>query len=267
LTRGPIKNPVNVQKKSSRGNQPWELQFSVRRRAKAREYLEGVAKKALSDNGIRDPDQDAVEAALAEAIPRYFEHQTGAATETFRQRMAEVLQPHQLRADELIESIRRTAAELFDVPYRAPESSRAFEMVHQPYWVTHQWSSRLSPIPPTLIDRFVPTKTRLRRVQKRIMEQIGRLVLSNVEKLRWATFQSIDQTFKRFGATLDQRLDATTTATHGAVRAAMDRRQQQSELVSREVTRLEEAITELADIQTALSGDDVPVRDSESRQP
>lgn len=46
----------------------------------------------------------------------------------------------------------------------------------------------------------------------------------NVENLRWPTFQSIDQTFNRFGRASDQRLQATTTTTHGAVRAAMDRK-------------------------------------------
>ena len=222
-------------------------------RAKALRYLEGVVKESLARNSGEDANEGSVQAALAEAIPGYFEHQTGLTTELFRKRMEEVLRPHQDRADELIEAIRRTAAELFDVPYHAPESGRAFEMVRQPYWVTHKWSSRLSPIPRGLVDRLLPAGVRKRRIQKRLIEQIDSLVISNVENLRWATYQSIDQTFARFGSALDGRLADTTAATHGAIRAAMDRRQQQSEAVSQEVSRLKTAVDELAKVQAALA--------------
>jgi len=42
--------------------------------------------------------------------------------ELFRKRLADTLAPYRERADGLIETIRRTASELFDVPYRALES-------------------------------------------------------------------------------------------------------------------------------------------------
>jgi ribosome biogenesis GTPase A/DNA-binding transcriptional MerR regulator len=219
-------------------------------RAKARQYLSGIVREAMAGNG--QSDEQAIQNALAEAIPGYFEHQTGQTTELFRKRMAETLRPHQGRADELIESVRRTAAELFDVPYHAPESADAFEMVQQPYWVTHKWSSTLSPIPVGLMDRLLPASVRQGRLHKRLLDQVAGLVVSNVESLRWATYQSIDQTFTRFGSALDDRLADTTAATHGAIRAAMDRRQQQSEAVSQEVSRLETAVDELAQVQAAL---------------
>lgn|GEM_PF-3408318 len=82
------------------------------------------------------------------------ELQPGATADLFRNQTAEALKPHQDRAKAFIQSIRHAAAELFDIPYRVPESSRVFEMVGQPYWATHKWSSKLSPIPEGLVDRF-----------------------------------------------------------------------------------------------------------------
>lgn len=221
-------------------------------RARSREYLEGI----VHETTARDcqTSEEAVQNALAEAIPRYFEHHVGQATELFRQRMTETLRPHRQRADELIESVRITAAELFDVPYHAPESEDAFEMVRQPYWVTHKWSTTLSPIPTGLIDRLLPASTQHKRLRKRLLGQVNELVVSNVENLRWAIFQSVDQTITRFGSSLDKRLSETVEATHGAIRAAMNLRRSQSEATAKEASQLEAAETELKRLHDSLEG-------------
>lgn len=225
-------------------------------RAKASEYLGGIAREAMARNGgaVEEDVQD----ALAEAIPGYFEHQVGQTTELFRDRMARTLRPHQERADELIESIRKAAAELFDVPYHAPESSRAFEIVRQPYWVTHTWSTKLSPIPVGLVDRLVPASVREKRIRKRILAQVADLVVPNVESLRWAVFQSIDQTFTRFGSELDRRLADTIAATHGAIRAGAARRESHADTVAKELERLESAAAEIERLRSVLVAISLP---------
>ncbi len=221
-------------------------------RKNARAYLEGIVKETLAKGDPQAVGEQEVGEALAEAIPGFFEHHMGEMTRLFDKKTSDVLRPHQQRADGLIESIRRTAAELFDIPYHAPESRGAFEMVRQPYWVTHKWSATLSPIPPTLVDKLVPARVRVRRVAKRLTEQIGDLVIPNVENLRWATYQSLDQTFLRFGRTLDERLTDTIAATHGAIQAALARRKEHAEATADELARLEATAAELAEIQRAL---------------
>lgn len=221
-------------------------------RAKARKFLDGVVRNALVDNGSEVLNEETLQEALEEAIPGYFEHEIGATIDLFRNRVAEVLRPHQDRADQLIEAIRRTAAELFEISYSAPESDRAFEAVRQPYWVTRKWSSTLTPIPEGALDRLLPAGMRNRRIRKRLQEQIDSLVLYNVENLRWATLQNINDTFSRFGSELDERLADTTAATHGAIRAAIDRRRDRSEVVAPEVERIERIAGELSGIQTRL---------------
>jgi predicted GTPase len=54
------------------------------------------------------------------------------------------------------------------------------------------------------------------------------VVTSNVENVRWATYQSIDETVRQFGSALDRRLADTTAAPHGPVRAARDARSDQN---------------------------------------
>ena len=125
-------------------------------------------------------------------------------------------------------------------------------MAQEPYWITHKWDAALSLIPPGFIDRLLPRGIRRARVMKRLKEQVGRLVISNVENLRWAIYQSIDQAFARFGLALDEGLSQTMAATRGAIRAALEVRGRKSEEVAREVSRLEEAAEELAQIQAAL---------------
>ena len=61
----------------------------------------------------------------------------------FNSHIADTLKPHQARANELMDAIRKGAAELFDIPYRAPESEGTFEATRQPYWVTHKWTSSM----------------------------------------------------------------------------------------------------------------------------
>jgi len=221
-------------------------------RAKARKYLDGVVQNSLAGNGSEILEEKLLQEALEEAIPGYFEHEIGATTEFFRNRVAEVLRPHQNRADQLIETIRRTAAELFEISYTAPESDRAFESVRQPYWVTRKWSSTLTPIPEGALDRLLPAGIRNRRIQKRLKEQIAALVLYNVENLRWATLQNINDTFGRFGSELDERLADTMAATHGAICAAIDRRRDRSEAVAPQVARLGAIVNELSGIQAKL---------------
>lgn len=219
-------------------------------RGEANEYLRGIVREALVRDG--QASEERVLVALGEAIPGYFEHQVGQTAELFREQVAQILEPHQERADALIEGVRKTAAELFDVPYHAPESSDAFEMAHRPYWVKHKWTSSLIPIPTGLLDRSLPASARLKRTYKRLFGQVEELVVSNVENLRWATFQSIDQTFSQFGSALDERLAETIEATHGAIHAAMERRRSHSKEIADEEDKIQTATKDLEQLREEL---------------
>jgi len=222
-------------------------------RRKAQEYLAGIAFETIARDGPSAERE--VPKALAEAIPGFFEHLSGETTAHFRQLMDDAVRPHRERAAQLIASIRKTAAELFEVPYWAPESGETFEIVQEPYWVTHKWTSRLIPMPAGLVDRLLSAAARSARLRKRLFDQVSALVVPNVENLRWAIFQSIDRTFIQFAASLKQKWDDAVMATEGAIRAAMSRRQHHSELAREEIPGLEMISCEIGRIRAELVGD------------
>lgn len=220
-------------------------------RQRATTTLEQVVNDALSKTMAGDFHQPAQD-ALDNQVPPFFERELGALIRDVDQRLTQVLRPHQARATELIASVRKTAAELFEVPYHAPESEGALEIKRQPYWVTARWLASISPIPPLPIERWLPAGTRRARARKRLLGQIRDLVMHNVENIRWATLQNLDQSFRRFGSALAERLDDTLAATHGAIEAAAIRRQETAERATEEGAKLRTAAVEIQRILAAL---------------
>lgn len=221
-------------------------------RLRARQHFGRIVREAIGNNGR--PAESEVQEALAEAIPAYFEDLAAETNSLFETRVGDSLRSHQARAEGLIESIRRTASELFELPYHAPESDQLFEMVRDPFWVTHKWTTSLVPMAANVVDRLVSASTRADRLRRRLLNQVSALVISNVENLRWATFQSIDQTCTRFQSALDQRLADTVAATRGAIRSAVERRLHHGETIRGELARLEKSAAELESLQAQLEG-------------
>lgn len=181
------------------------------------------------------------EAALQEVI-----HRVGA-------RLEEVLRVHQRRADELITLVRQTAANLLEIPFHAPESSEAFEAKREPFWVTAARTAELNPIPPGAFDQFLPAGMRKARTRKLLGEEIDAVVIRNVENLRWATRQNMEDTFRRFGAELDERLAMSLDATRGAMKKALEQRKQHAEQVDSDIESSQQTVSKLADISDALA--------------
>lgn len=221
-------------------------------RQKARETLSGTLReyKTASPEGL--PDQVALEQAIASVIPGLFERELGDMSRTFDSYLTEVLQPHQQRAEKLIEEIRRSAAELFSIPYHAPEAEAIFQMKRKPYWVVHKWPSSLSPIPLEWIDKLLPLSVQRSRIMKRLEEQVESLVCQNVENLRWETLQNLNATFRQFASGLQEQLRLTLAATQGAIQVAWAKRQNQSETVGGEVKNLEDALARFTEIEKEL---------------
>ena len=187
--------------------------------------------------------------ALAEEVTTFFQDSAEEVSRGFGLHVTDTLRPHQERADELIELIRRAAAELFDIPYHAPESSEAFEMKRRPHWVLRKRVPNLPiVVPEEALDKLLPSGLRISRLKKRLSRQIDTLVRHNVENLRWATLQNLNDAFRRFGLTLDQRFQETIAATHGAIQAAYMKRKEHAEAIVEDVARLESAAETLTKI-------------------
>ncbi len=222
-------------------------------RQKARRQLMNILREHCPADGAEMPDQEAVEQAMAAAIPGLFEHELGEMSRTFDRYVGEVLQPHRQRAEELISGIRRTAADLFAIPYHAPEAAGVFQMKRRPYWVAHKWPSALNPIPLEWTERLLPRGLRRARLISRLENQVDELVTRNVENLRWATLQNLNATFRQFSSELNEQLALTLAATQGAIRTAWEKRRTQADAVAGEINKYKEALGRFAGLAEELA--------------
>jgi GTPase Era involved in 16S rRNA processing len=182
-------------------------------RREARAVLERELDAALAAG----EDSEGARTRLSATVVQFFENALRDVIRKVGVRLEEVLRVHQRRVDDLITLVRQTAANLLEIPFHAPESSEAFEARREPFWVTTARTTELNPIPPGAIDQFLPAPTRKRTIRKRLLEEINAVVIRNVENLRWATRQNMEDTFRRFGAELDERLAMSLAATLGAM--------------------------------------------------
>lgn len=208
-----------------------------------RERLLIIAESAIAASP-QNPEHVAQQ-AVADAIPAWFERELGRISAMMDLEMAARLKDHEQRADNLIESIRKAAAELFDIPYHAPKGERTYKQVRKPYWVDHDWDSSFSPVSAEVIERFLPKTLRESRARDRLKKKIDALVIRNLENLRYETLLNIDAAFRKFSSDLDTNLGLTIEATHGAIRSALEERKRHEENVASRIDELKKTATEI----------------------
>ncbi|OPY21803.1 MAG: hypothetical protein A4E24_00349 [Methanomethylovorans sp. PtaU1.Bin093] len=96
----------------------------------------------------------------------------------------------------------------------------------------------------------MPAKMREKRVMKRLQDQIDKLVLRNLENLRWETLQNIDTTFRKFSASFDINLAMTIEATHGTIRSALAERKMHEENVMCQLDRSKKMALEIQNLMS-----------------
>lgn len=208
-----------------------------------RDKLAKIAEDAIAA-APANPYQ-AAQQAVADAIPAWFGRELGKISSMEREEMASVLKTHEERADELIESIRKGAADLFEIPYHAPKGGEVYHLVRKPFWVDHEWESSFLPVSSAVIERILPRSLRESRAKSRMKRQIDVLVIWNLENLRYETLQSIDEGFRKFSGDLDGNLRLTTDATHGAAHAVLEKRKQQAVMNAKRLGELKKAAMEI----------------------
>jgi hypothetical protein len=219
-------------------------------RRRARTALEAALDQALR---LGDDVESARAAVLATVSP-LFEAELRRTGSSFQEKLARILDVHRNRIKELNELVRRTAADVMNVIFRAAEDLAAFEFRREPYWVTSNRIDMASPIPPGMFDRFLPGSVRKARVRRRLLQEIDTIVRRNVENLRWATRQNVEDAFRRYDAELEETLTSSIDATRNVVMVARDRRLNQADRVETEIAAVEASAAALSDIQAALRG-------------
>jgi GTP-binding protein EngB required for normal cell division len=197
-------------------------------------------------------------ALIADAIPRLFQDALERSAREIAGEMDESLAGHINRAEEIIGAVRKNAAQLFDIPYAGWDTAENFVSIREPYWVTQKWHDALLPLAAGILDRLLPAAVARRRAKRRLTAEVDSLVARNIENLRWATIQNIDEAYRRFSAWFDERLAEAIEATRGAITAAQERRRHQAGEAEGELRHLRSTLDLVTDTIARLSAMQLP---------
>ena len=204
--------------------------------------------------------EEAARRALSTASQAEFEAAREPLANAFTADAGAALRGCQDRVNALINRVRQTAAQIFDVPLGPDIEPDVVELGEDPYWVTESTRMMLIPDPSRLIDCILPANLRRSRLRGRMIRQADELVVRNGENLRWAILRGLDENFRKATAQFEERLDEIIGATRNVISDALARRREQSFAVQPELDRLATAGASLASLYGELRGDAHPQR-------
>ena len=190
-------------------------------REESKTFLKEIMNQGARFKSYGKSTKELVQESWAESIPDFFENKQAELNESVKSRLLDSLAPHEQRTEQLIETLRKTAADLFQVPYRPLHHENALETLRRPYWVLNTWNTDAIPM------------------LKSMDHRLDDLVRRNVENLRWSTMQNVNISFASFASRIKERLEETMAATQGAMKTASSRKKDHGETVAQELYRLE----------------------------
>ncbi|MBD1401351.1 dynamin family protein [Pelovirga terrestris] len=186
-----------------------------------------------------------VRAIVANQLPIFFAPALRQVDDAIRRQATEILSLHQKRAEQLIEQVRKAAAELFNVPYHAPLVERVYAHFDPPGWSQDLFISDMDPIGQKISRKLMTKRFRHRRTVQRLREQTQKLLNENTEQMNWALRRGLDESFRRYGSELDEQLDKIIAATRAAMDIALQKKSTQHQQLEDQLALLERTITEL----------------------
>ncbi len=196
-----------------------------------------------------------VRTELADKIPPLFAQELRRVSERVGNAAGELLILHQRRSNDLIERVRQNAAELFDIPYRAPSAQDIYTTFAAPGWSSDLFISDMDPLGQRLSRKFVPRKFRHRRTIVRLREEAKKLLNQNSEQISWSLKRGLQESFRRFGAKLDEQLANTIAAIGAALDIALQRSESQAYKTAAQELQLQKTLDRLKEIQRNLEAE------------
>ncbi|SDM48592.1 Dynamin family protein [Geoalkalibacter ferrihydriticus] len=206
-------------------------------------------------DSLEDPEEmeRLVRSTLERAIPKFFSPALQSVGARTRGEAIKILTLHQQRSNKLIEQVRRSAADIFAVPYQAPAGEGAYIAFSPPStWNTQVMISDLDPLGQRLSRKLLSKRFRRNRTVKRLRRQYQGLIGQNIEQISWALRQSLDESFRRYDADLREQLSKTVGAAQDAVRIAMDRKRALRHETAAEEVQLNKHLEHLLALRESL---------------
>ncbi len=190
---------------------------------------------------------------ISEVVPTVFNRELEKTAQQMDSHINSIIGSYQRQLIDLVETVRKAAADIFDIGYVRSYGEDILELKHKPFWVTEGWRINWSPLPENWIESLLPGKMRMRRLRKRLVEDIDAIISHNVGNLRWATVCNITDSFYSFGREMDRQIQRAIDSTGGAIAAAHRRRIEKNESIEPELNRIGQVIKMLTDIKTGLA--------------
>jgi GTPase SAR1 family protein len=165
-------------------------------------------------------------ASLSEEVDHVFGHAAKDLLATVANQLQTVQDTHCRDMENLIDRVRRTAADLFEVPCLEGVALDRLEAIREPQVFRQRWVTSFTEEAASWLDLLLPPRLRAKRREQRLHETIKYLVARNVEELRWVTRQNLEEMFRMFQARMEVQLVATISGIRTAIRTALDRQAQ-----------------------------------------
>jgi GTPase SAR1 family protein len=186
-----------------------------------------------------------VRTIVATQLPEFFAPALRQVDDAIRRQATETLSLHQKRCEQLIERVRKTAAELFNVSYHAPLAERVYAHFDPPGWSQDLFISDMDPLGQKISRKLMTKRFRHRRTVQRLREQTQKLLNENTEQMNWALRRGLDESFRRYGFELDEQLDKVIAATRAAMDIALQKKSNRHQQIEDQIALLERTIAEL----------------------
>jgi ribosome biogenesis GTPase A len=194
-----------------------------------------------------------VRAALNCGVAGFFSEQMPRVAAKINSEASALLRLQQQRMNGLLERVRKTAAELFSIPYHAPVAEQVYMTFTPPSWSDDLFISDMDPLGQRLSRKLLRRNYRHKKTIKRLREEALKLVGQNVEQINWTLYRGIDESFRQYGAQLDEQLERTLAAIQQALELALHKKDEQFLGGQTREATLREMLARLDKLQQALS--------------
>lgn len=202
------------------------------------------------------PDETNMNDALSRAAPGLFGGLFAEVSKNVEDHLRNVLSSHEAPAIDLINAVRRTAGDVFGVPFDRVALPVTFDRGRPPHWRTHVWERSVGPLSSDFLGGLLPRGVRRAWATRRFHAKVEELVRRNAGELRQALATRVDEAFARFIGQLDVRLREATDTTRGVIAAVVAERQRQTTRARAESERMRTAADELRTLKERLVASD-----------
>jgi hypothetical protein len=201
----------------------------------------------------RESDGSVSRTAIDTVVPALFEAERERFYDEIKSRMLKIFAARMRRFGRLLYEVRRTASDLLGVRFQPPPEIADVDSNHEPYWVGSGEVLTLAHASGAFLGRFMPGPLRRAYARKRLRDELEVVVTRNVENLRWASRQNVEDAFRTFQGKLDEELEDSLAMICAAMLAARQRRAGEADQVSVAIAAAEAAKARLAAIRSEIT--------------